>query len=207
MNPPFFFFFGEKKLKKNGMNCCPAHATHRVARCELDRRRRDRGRAAVRWARNFVKVRSTRAPQPGLLRREADGVCVERPTAKTAFRPARPAFSMTRRRGRRACSAADSSRARRPVSEAMRRGERSLAAARRFIKKQDRGGVSGRTSTGARSRRRMRAGRRSMTWCSARSSIAGARLRSPRPSGSAGAFSKSASAPASRCRIMRAPIG
>ena len=51
----------------------------------------------------------------------------------------------------------------------------------------------------------MRAGRRSTISCSARCSSAAARPRSPRPSAHpAGAFSKSASAPAFRCRTMRA---
>ena len=51
----------------------------------------------------------------------------------------------------------------------------------------------------------MRAGRRSTISCSARCSSAAAGLRSRRPSASAGAFSKSASAPAFRCPITRAP--
>ena len=55
------------------------------------------------------------------------------------------------------------------------------------------------------SRAPMRAGRRSTIWCSAAGvRRAAARPRSRRPSGSAGASSKSASAPAFRCRIIRA---
>ena len=50
----------------------------------------------------------------------------------------------------------------------------------------------------------MRVGRRSTISCSARCSSAGGAPRSPRPSGPAGAFSKSASAPGFRCRTMRA---
>ena len=52
--------------------------------------------------------------------------------------------------------------------------------------------------------RPMRAGRRSTIWCSARCSSAGAAPRSRRPSASAGASWRSASAPASRCPTMRA---
>ena len=49
----------------------------------------------------------------------------------------------------------------------------------------------------------MRAGRRSMTSCSARCSNAAGTPPSRPPNGSAAAFSKSASAPAFRCRIIR----
>ena len=63
-----------------------------------------------------------------------------------------------------------------------------------------------RNSTRTRSPRPMRAGRRSTISCSARCSIAAARLRSPRPSASAAASSKSASAPAFRCPIIPGPI-
>jgi len=51
----------------------------------------------------------------------------------------------------------------------------------------------------------MRAGRRSTISCSARCSTEAAAPRSPRRNGSAVAFSKSASAPGFRCRIMRDP--
>ena len=62
----------------------------------------------------FVKVRSTRPPQPAWLRRSA-AARVRRsrsswPAARTAFRPDRPASSMMRRTASRGCWAADSSR-------------------------------------------------------------------------------------------------
>ena len=64
------------------------------------------------WQEVFVKVRSTRPPQPAWLsRRRAASRSISLP-ARTACRPARPACSTTRPRARRACSAAASSRAR-----------------------------------------------------------------------------------------------
>ena len=60
----------------------------------------------------FVKVRSTRPPQAGWLRPRTAATRSNWWTARTAFRPARLAFSMTRAWARRACSAAASSRAR-----------------------------------------------------------------------------------------------
>ena len=144
----------------------------RAARRQLDRRGRARSRA---------RRRPDRGVRQGALdAAAARGVAVGRgrrlsrsnwSTARTACRPARPACSTTAPRARRACSAA--------ASSAPRRRPRGAEACRRTpdrgSSRGNRGAMAAR-STATRSRRPMRAGRRSTTSCSARCSSAAAGL-------------------------------
>ena len=60
----------------------------------------------------FVKVRSTRAPQPAFLRESADGMSVELTDGEDGVSPGQACVFYDAPKGRRACSAAVSSRAR-----------------------------------------------------------------------------------------------
>ncbi len=123
----------------------------------------------------FVKVRSTRAPQRGLpVGRRRPATRSNWWTARTACRRARPACSTTARRARRVCWAAASSAA------PSRRGGKRREEPHNPFRGRHIGGDA--LDRDRRSRRLMRAGRRSMTWCSARCSSRAARPRSRRPS-------------------------
>ena len=172
----------------------------RLQRCELDRRRRARRCAARREV--FVKVRSTRPPRAAWLSRGRDGVEVELTDGEEGVAPGQACVFYDAAEGGARVLGGGFIRAR---AGAGRKRCAPRSASRRTSDSCLRRGAMADNSTGRRSRRPMRAGRRSTIWCSARCSSAGARPRSRRPSASAGAFSKSASAPASRCRIMRAP--
>ena len=117
---------------------------------------------------------------------------------------ARPGLRVLRR-GSRAGARAGRRLHQSTAVDARRAQTPRVAPARRalFVRADSEG--MGATRQSGRSPRPMRAGRRSTISYSARCSSAGAAPRSRRPSASADASWKSASAPASRCRIIRAP--
>ena len=86
---------------------------HAAARGQLDRRRRARrgaGRRSPRGVREGALDAAAAAGLAAPFRRRRPGSRSSWPAARTGFRPARPASSMTRRTASRGCWAADSSR-------------------------------------------------------------------------------------------------
>ena len=75
----------------------------------------------------FVKVRSTRPPQAAWLRTVPRAARSNWSMANTAYRRARPACSTMPERARRACSAADSSRARSRAADYQRADDERMA--------------------------------------------------------------------------------
>ena len=157
------------------------HAADRAARRQLDRRGRARSRCSTAAGIEvFVKVRSTRPPQPAWLSRQRRRRR-DRTGRRRGRRVARPGLRVLRRRrgpGARARRRLHPRRAQRPHARGSATGRSALIARRAH----GRGRDGGRRSTGTRSRRPMRAGRRSTTSCSARCSSAAGRPRSRRPS-------------------------
>ena len=102
---------------------------HRAARRQLDRRRRARATCSSDGREMFVQGALDAPAAAGLAARAPRAAMRSNwSTARTACRPARPACSTMRRRGRRACSAAASSRARPP--HARGRAQRRARACR-----------------------------------------------------------------------------
>jgi len=153
----------------------------------------------------FVRVRSTRAPQPAWLRAAGGGYEVELVAGEEGVSPGQACvFYECAVRPRRACSAADSSKAR--PRRAQRRGQRratlslgSRSSSNARIKFQ--GGAWLQISTALGSQGLMSAGRRSTIWYSARFSITAASRPSPRPTRSADADSRC------RCRHRIVAVG
>ena len=159
----------------------------------------------------FVRVRSTRPPQPAWLR-AGDGRLRGRTGRGRGGRLARPGLRVLRR------TIGTGARARRRIHQsARRRRSRAQMAAQlrpcaahvrtnRASSKVIRAarGHGQQTSIARASTRPMTAGRRSTISCSERCSTRAGAPPSRRPTASAAACSTSASAPGCRCRIIRA---
>ena len=156
----------------------------------------------------FVRVRSTRAPQPAWLRAADGGYEVELVAGEEGVSPGQACVFYDAPSGQArvlgggfiksatARNAAARAGAQQDDAPAARRGD---ARIRKFGAREWLG-----TSTARGSKRLMGAGRRSTISSSARCSTTAANRPSRKPTRSAGAFSTSASAPGCRCRIIRA---
>ena len=156
----------------------------------------------------FVRVRSTRAPQPAWLRAADGGYEVELVAGEEGVSPGQACVFYDAPSGQARVLGGgfiQSATARKCGG----RGAHAAAAAgrghARIISDNFQGGAWLQISTARGSQRLMGAGRRSTIWCSARYSTTAASRPSPRPTRSAAGFSMSASAPDCRCRIIRAP--
>ena len=135
------------------------------ARRELDRRRRDRGCAGERRE-VFVKVRSTRPPRPAWLSLGRDGVEVELVDGEEGVAPGQACVFYDAAEGEARVLGGGFIRSDANAAQltTARHGARSPAATSESLRALRRGGDGGHISTiGARSKRPMRAGRRSTT--------------------------------------------
>ena len=176
------------------------------------------GGSTARW-RRAGSTSSSRCARRG--RRSRPGSCAtgdqyevelrrrrRRRGARPGLRVLRRAHRAGARAGRRLHQERNRARrARRAIASMPTRAPRFAAELRRGRERKSARARHATRSISRHSIAPMRAGRRSMTSCSARCSTAAARPRSRRPSRLAGAFSTSASAPASRCWISRRAIG